>query len=245
MPPATTPAFSNWLKSNPNMKLSSDAAVRHILYEGVTAFTNLLEFDYKAIQALPAICKEDIPAIMAYAANGIVAEPQVNGANISSISVRRLRVAVDAAKYYTSIGRTLTVQKIHYTHVLTNFKIEHDAYLELKEEDEPKVPKINDRDSEKKIILWAPIFKDHLSRCFGTKGPLKYVVRENGAVPAEAVDPLDANSYYGASGSLINELVARLPHTGPIYRNDNATVYMKIEGAVRGSSVESTIKSFA
>lgn len=245
MPPATTPAFQNWLKSNPNIKLSSDAAVRRVLYEGITSFANLLDFDHKAIQGLPAICKEEIPAIAEDVANDIAAEPLVNGANVSTISVRRLCVAVDAAKYYSSIGRTLTVQKMHYTNVLSNFKVEYDAYLELKEEDEPKVPKINDRESEKKIIRWAPIFEDHLSRCFGAKGPLKYVVRDISEVPAEADDPLEANSYYGSSGSLLNELVARLPHTGPIYRNDNATVYMKIEEAVRGTSIESTIKASA
>jgi hypothetical protein len=70
-------------------------------------------------------------------------------------------------------------------------------------------------------------------------------VREEATVLAELDDPLDANSYFGASGSLIEELIARLPHTGPIYRNDNATVYLKIEEAARGTKVESTIKSFS
>ena len=28
---------------------------------------------------------------------------------------------------------------------------------------------------------------------------------------------------------MMDELVSRLPHTGPVYKNDNKTVYMKIE----------------
>ena len=57
--------------------------------------------------------------------------------------------------------------------------------------------------------------------------------------------PLGQNAYYGASGGLADELVARLPHIGPIYKNYNAAVYQKIEEAARGTSVESTIKPFS
>lgn len=39
--------------------------------------------------------------------------------------------------------------------------------------------------------------------------------------------------------------MARLPHTGPIYNQDNTNVFLKIEEAARGTSVESTIKPFA
>ena len=245
MPPTTTAAFKSWLKSSPNAKLTSDRAVTRILYEGITNYESLLDFDRKAIQGLPSVCKETIPAIAGDPTTNAGAEPEVPGANISSISVQRLIVAVNATKYYDSIGRAMTAQNMHYTNVLSLFKVEYEAYASLKDEDEPKVPKINDSDSDRKIIRWAPIFEDYLSRCFGSKGPLRYVIRENEAVPSEIDDPLDANSYFGQSGSLIEELIARLPHTGPIYRNDNATVYLKIEEAARGTKVESTIKSFA
>ncbi len=245
MPPTASAAFKSWLKTAPNAKLTSDRAVNRILYEGITTYDSLLDFDRKAIQSLPSVCKETIPAIAADPATNTGAEPEVPGANISSISVQRLIVAVNAAKYYNSIGRAMTAQNMHYTSVLSQFKIEQEAYASLKDEDEPKVPKINDSDSDRKIIRWAPIFEDYLSRCFGSKGPLRYVVREDDVVPSEIDDPLDANSYFGQSGSLIEELTSRLPHTGPIYRNDNATVYLKIEEAARGTKVESTIKSFA
>jgi hypothetical protein len=70
-------------------------------------------------------------------------------------------------------------------------------------------------------------------------------LRENSEVPAEEDDPLDDQTYFGQSGSLQEELIAQLPHTGAIYKNDNTTVYMMIEKSSRGTSVESTIKGFA
>ena len=238
-------AFRNWLKAGTNIKLSSDAAVTRITHEGITNFDSLADFDKKSIERLPQICKEAIPAIEADGDNNVVAELAVNGANISSISVRRLITASNAVVYYQSINRTMTPANMHYNNVLATFKIEWDAYKELRDADEPKIPKINDRDAERKVIKWVPVFLDSMSRTFGVKGPLRYVLRDNVDVADELVDPLDPNAHYGTSGSLIDELTSRLPHTGPIYRNDNKTIFMKIDEASRGTSVESTVKAFS
>ena len=70
------------------------------------------------------------------------------------------------------------------------------------------------------------------------------ILREHPIVPDEVVDPLLPSCYYGESRSLIYELESRLPHSGPIFKNFNATVYVKIKEAARGTSVESTIKFF-
>ena len=59
------------------------------------------------------------------------------------------------------------------------------------------------------------------------------------------MDLLLANFYYEESGSLISELESHLSHCIPIFKNDDAVVYVKIEEATRGTSVESTIKSFS
>ena len=243
--PVVTNAFKNWLKGSNNMKLNTDVAVVRITHEGITTYLSLCDFDQKSLQNLPSICKEDIPAVTADSANGITEEDAVTGANIPSISVRRLITAMHAAKYYRSIDRDMNTTNMHYTNVLSKFMIEYESYLELKKGDDPKVPRINDKDTDRHIIRWAPIFKDTMCNTYGSRGPLGYVLRDDVAVPAEADDPLDVNSYHGASGSLLEELIARLPHYGPIYKNDNSTVFSKIEEAVRGTSVESTIKSFA
>ena len=84
-----------------------------------------------------------------------------------------------------------------------------------------------------------------LEAFIGAKGPLYYVLRDEPIVPLEGNNPLDQNAYYGASGGLADKLVASIPHIGPIYKNDIAAVYHKIEEASRGTSVESTIKPFS
>ena len=71
------------------------------------------------------------------------------------------------------------------------------------------------------------------------------MIRTDSAVPAEADDPLLPDSHYGASGSILEEFKNRLPHSGPIYQDDNKTVFMMVSHAVSGTSVESTIKSYA
>ena len=240
-----TASFKNWLKGNTTMKLSSDAAVLRLLQEGLTNFDSLTDFDKKSLERLPSVCKETIPAIAADLPNGIAAENQIPGANISSISVQRLIVAMHAAEYYTAINRSMTSANMHYANVLKSFKIEWDTYKDLRGQDEPSVPLVSEKDGDRKIIKWVPIFIDCLARSYGVRGPLVYVLRDDPTVPLEANDPLDAHSCFGISGSLHDELVARLSHIGPIFKNDNTSVFMKVEKATRGTSVESTVKAFS
>lgn len=132
MPPQSSASFKAWLKAGTNIKLSSDAAVTRVLYEGIKNYDSLLDFDTKSIQALPVTCIKTIPAIAADSAAGIAAENEAPGANASSISVRRLIVAVNATKYYNSVGRAMIADSMHYNNVLANFKIDWEAYESLK-----------------------------------------------------------------------------------------------------------------
>lgn len=98
------------------------------------------------------MCKEIIPAIAGDANANVAAEPEVSGANISSIKVQRLIVAVNAAKYYTADRWVMTVQNMNYTNNIKSFKEEYEAYMDLKKEAEPKVQKNNDQNSGRKVI---------------------------------------------------------------------------------------------
>jgi hypothetical protein len=246
MPPVATAQFRLYLKSATNIKLNTDAAVTRILYEGVTSFASLADFDADSIKTMARNCRETIPAATADPDAGIAEdEPEVRGTSISTQSMVRLTVACNATKYYLSIGRVPTLALLHYNNVLSSFKIEYEAYEKLQKEDAPDVPSVKDTDNERKVIKWAPIFMDAMSRTYGIKGPLSYVLRENVEVPPAAEDPLDEHSYYGASGGLQAELVSRLEHGDALYRSDNKTVYLKLEKACRGTSVESTVKTFS
>ena len=76
MPPTVINSFKTWLKGNVNMKLSSEAAVTRVTYEGITNFESLTDFDKTSIEYLPRICKEKILAITEDIPAGIAAEAE-------------------------------------------------------------------------------------------------------------------------------------------------------------------------
>ena len=237
--------FEAWLKAGDNMKLSSNRTVARLVAEGITDFDSLVDFDKKSIQYLPKTVRETIPRVTADVPAGIEAQAAIPGVVLSTISVRRLITAVNAAEYYTSIGRTMDVDNMNYNHVLKHFKVEWETYQDLLEQDTPDVPLISDKENDRKVIKWVSVFQDCLARSYGVHGPLSYVLRDDPVVPAEVDDALEANSYFGESGSMQDELTARLPHVGPIFKTDNCSVFLKIEKASRGTSVESTVKAFS
>lgn len=132
----------------------------------------MFDFDKKSIENLSRVCKNGISAIEADPSNSITLEASVVRVNVSSISVSKRITAVNAAKCYGSIARVMNPQTMACSSTLATFKIEHEAYLSIKDEDDAKVPKTNDKDNVRKIIRWAPIFKDCLSSSFGSRGPL-------------------------------------------------------------------------
>ena len=96
----------------------------------------------------------------------------------------------------------MNLKSMHYGNVLSDFKVEWYAYEYLITQDDPKVPKANNKEQDRKIIRWAPIFLDRLSSTYGSRGPLRYVLRDNTDVPGEDENPLLMNTYYSQSGSL-------------------------------------------
>ena len=120
-------------------------------------------------------------------------------------------------------------QALHYNNVLSTFQIERQAYDNIKEEgSDMKVPLVYDKGGDRKNINWVPSFRDYCTTQFEALGPLTYVLRDKSDVPPVADDPLLTNTHYGSSGSMIAELENRLPHTGPIYKQDNSTIYVKL-----------------
>ena len=81
------------------MKLSSDASVLRITYEGLTNFQSFMDFDRDSIVSLSKACSKEIDMIIADVPNGIAAENAAPGTNISTISILRIIVATNAMKY--------------------------------------------------------------------------------------------------------------------------------------------------
>ena len=111
-----------------------------------------------------------------------------------------------------------------YTSVFTTFKIDHEACLSVKGEDDSKVQKINDMENDLKIIRWYPIFKERISNSYGSCRPFICFLREDTTAPEDVMDHLLSSFYYGERSSLISELESLLPHGRSILKNDNASV---------------------
>ena len=79
---------------------------------------------------------------------------------------------------------------------------------------------------------------------YGICDPLVYILRYDHVVPVDTSYIFEVEAYYGASGSIYEELIARLVHIGSIYKNDNISVFLKMRKSLRGASVESTVKNF-
>ena len=83
-----------------------------------------------------------------------------------------------------------------YSTVLATFKTSHEACISVKDEVDPKVPKvpkINDRDNCHKIIRWSQIFKDCLTSSCASRGPLSYATLKGPVVLDEIMDHLLAS----------------------------------------------------
>ena len=117
MPIGMNNQYRVWLKSSANMKLSYDASVLNITYEGLTKFQSFVEFDRNSIESLSKSFSKNTDAIVVYVPNGIAAENSLSLTNTSTISILQLVVSTNDLKYYTVIGRTPNFNNIHYVNV--------------------------------------------------------------------------------------------------------------------------------
>ena len=80
------------------MKLSSDASVLRIIYEGLMNFQSFMEFDHDSIESLSKSCSNNIDRIVAGVPNVIASKNDVPGTKISTISICQLVVATNTVK---------------------------------------------------------------------------------------------------------------------------------------------------
>ena len=164
-----------WLKIVANMKLSSDASVLRITYEGLTNFQSFMDSNHDSIKLHPKACSKEINRIIADIPHGIAPENAVPGTNIITISTRLLVVATNAVKYYTAIRRMPKFDNMHYVNVLGEFKTDYNAYVLLKKQNSPGVYLVNDRDKENKIIKWVPYLRTPYHAHSGAKA-FRYIL---------------------------------------------------------------------
>ena len=218
--------------------------IEQLVNEGIMNVGDLEEFDKDSIKQIAENLRRPggrmaDPNPAAAPGATVPTTPYVFGAK----SQKRLTVATLAVRYYNAIGRELTPGCMQWNPVLQNFEQQWDALKERKDaSDDVALPTIT-RDLP--IIKWAEAFTDYLNRIIGVRmAPLAYVIRTQTtppvACPPRAIDLPHTAEY----GSVEADLVARATHTHPIYREDNAALYYKLEEATCSTSYAASIKPY-
>ena len=140
MPIVTKNQYHLWLKSAANMRLSSDASVLRITYEGLTKFQSFMDFDWNSIESLSKACSKDIDGIINYVPNGIAAKNNVTATSTSTISIQKLFFDTNDVKYYTAIGQMPDFENMHYVNVIGEFKTDYYVYSLKKKKTLHKFP---------------------------------------------------------------------------------------------------------
>ena len=243
---------TSFFTNGPQLGLSENVRAR-LAQEGLATANDLADFKEEQLEQAYKNMRTAIPGVPGIAAqldaNGNVVVPAVPAIQpippvlVSARCRLRLMVASIAYHYYDSIIRDQTPQNMNYSLVLKGFYSEYEAILELAKEDKPDVPVLHKNSTP---LKWIESFRDCLYRTYGLrKTPLLYVVRDQADVPDEEEDPLLAGKAYGASNSVLDELIKRLNHDDPLYKSDNAMVYSMLEEATRGTIYATTIKPFS
>lgn len=104
------------------MELNTKIAVTRVLYEEITDFESLADFNKESVKALSKNCSQTIQKIDADRDARVEAEPEVKGTNISTIDGVRLLTASKAVKYYKLVGRTPDSINMNYAKVLSKLQ---------------------------------------------------------------------------------------------------------------------------
>ena len=112
----------------------------------------------------------------------------------------------------------------------------------LEEHEEPvKLPVVSKNFGIIKAMDLIPShLRDRMGNC---KVPLSYIIRENEEPPL--LQQLQIGSCVGIGyESLADKLIDRVPHVGNEYVEDNAKVFQILQDIIKGTSFESSIKTF-
>ena len=223
------------------MGIPHDTVVQ-LQQEGITGVADLKDFDKETIAQIATNLRRPGGRIQdPTAAAGVMipTPPFVFGAK----SQKRMTVATEMVKYYTTIRRPIGPMNMRWTHVGKNFEAQWKALNDKSKATAPKVPKIT---KTLPIIRWTEAFSDFLHRVIGIrKIPLAYVIRDEVAVEAINNCPRMADCPHSTKhGSIEDELIARASHGHPTYREDNQAVYYHLEEATRSTPYAASIKPF-
>ena len=223
----TVAQTTNFFQQNAQMDIPA-ATVAQLVNEGISTVDDLMDFDKDSLEQV---------------ANNLRRLPGGAAAfTFGAKSLKRLIIACDLIRYYETVGRNVTAANLQWTPIMRNFGEQWKALMDRKEEDEPDTPVIS---KELPVMQWVESFRDYLQRCIGVRNiPLVYVIRPDVAVPNPITGQAPNQPYTDEHGSIEEDLIARASHTHGLYKDDNASVYYRLEEATRSTPYADTIKPF-
>ena len=183
------------------------ATVMQLQSVGITLVADLADFDKDSLQQLvdnlrcPGGRVPD-PNPGAPPGSTIPTPPFVFGAK----SQKRITVACDLVKYYTTVSCDLRAANLQWSTVMKNFEIQWTVLKERKGDDSPDIPKIS---KALPVIKWTEAFQDFLNRKIRNRNiPLAYIIHDEPDPPA-AAPPLAVGQPHSIEhGSVEAELIA-------------------------------------
>ena len=219
------------------------ATVIQLQSEGITLVSDLADFDKNSLQQLVDNLRHPggrVPDPNPGAPSGstIPTPPFVFGAK----SQRRIAIACDLVKYYTTVGRDLTVANLQWNTVMKNFDIQWTVLKERKGDDSPETPKIS---KALPVIKWMEAFQDFLNRKIGNCNiPLAYIIHDEPNPPAAALPLAIGQPHSIEHGSDDAELIAQASHAHALFHDNNSDLYFLLEEATQGTQYAASIKPF-
>ena len=202
----------------------ADASVAGLVLEGIESPGDLYEYSKCELESIFEGFKKQLDKMV----NGKY--EQAAPLPLSANSKKRIIVADEAARLYTQVGRPLTPVNMKRKK-LANFELQWDALKELKNQDDPEVPKLEKRS----IIKCIESFKLHCSNVVGVRNcPIVYVIDErkaNTSRPALATNQPHSEEY----GSVESELVKLLSWDHLLFKNDNNNAFDRMERELIGT----------
>ena len=160
------------------------------------------------------------------------------GCNVPAMLQLKLMVAVSAAKFYKTIGRTVLPDNMSWTYV-KQFKSLNE--LTSKWKTQPDLPNLG---RNVPIMKLLELIREHLRGILGIRQiPLAYVTR-SAVTPMPIADIRTDKPFSKDHGSFHEELVARASHDHPNYVDDNAAVLDILVGCLSETEFLTSLKPF-
>ena len=143
----------------------------------------------------------------------VIVAPHVMSEN----SRKRIAVTAEATQYYAQFGRDITPTNMHWK-TLINSEIQWNGLKNIKNQDDPEVPKLTKKCS---IIKCAESFKLNLNSIVGVrKFLLIYAVREQHDLLGVTLGTLLPDQPYSKELGLVKvEMISLTSHDHPLFRN--------------------------